>query len=85
MKEIKLIIYNSYKKLFKGKIKMLSAPGLNGYFQIFYNHITFFSVLKNGILFFKEKKKEEIVVRKINIYGGGIVRVKENIITIFIV
>ena len=72
-----LDIISPEKRIFSGKVDSLVAPGIGGLFGVFANHAPMITALKAGEI--EYKKGSESHRLKVE---GGVVEVKQNIVTI---
>ncbi|BBA17468.1 F0F1 ATP synthase subunit epsilon [Blattabacterium cuenoti] len=76
---MRIKILNFHKILYQGDIISITAPGIQGYFQILKNHAPFISILMNGSLKLELKNiKKEIKIE------SGILQVKKNMIIVIL-
>lgn len=74
-----LIIISPERRIFSGKVSSMVAPGISGLFGIFPDHAPMITALKNGNISYRKDGEEHHIGT-----NGGIVEVKDNIVTICI-
>lgn len=74
---MQLEIITPDKKVYSGEVTSATFPGVNGSFQVLHNHAPIISSLADGIVKYRDGNGEA------NLHvSGGIVEVKNNIITL---
>ncbi|WP_185851529.1 F0F1 ATP synthase subunit epsilon [Blattabacterium cuenoti] len=77
---MQVTIINYEKVFYQDSATSITAPGLNGFFQILENHDSMISLLGGGFLKLSSFKKKNFII-KIN---GGLLQVKKNIVFILL-
>jgi len=77
---MQVTIINYEKILYKDSVTSITAPGLNGFFQILENHDSMISILGIGTLKLSLLEKKNFIF-KIN---GGLLQVTKNIVFIIL-
>lgn len=72
---MKLSVYSPEKTLFEGEVQSVSAPGVEGRFEILDNHAALLSILKEGELVFNNDAEQKISIK------GGFINVIRNQVT----
>jgi len=75
---IEIEIVSPVKSVYTGKIKSASVPGVEGLFQILYNHAPMVAVFEIGIIKLVDENGKEISFST----SGGILEVRDNKIII---
>lgn len=73
-KSFQLEIVTPAKVVFRDEATSLSAPGIQGGFQVLYNHAPLLSAIEVGVIRVKDKNGNDTHYAT----GGGFVEVKEN-------
>ncbi len=77
-KVIELEIVSPVKSVYTGKVKSVSVPGVQGLFQVLYNHAPMVSVFEVGIIKLVYENSNELAFST----SGGILEVRDNKIII---
>ena len=68
-----LEILTPEKKVFEGDVHIATFPGVDGSFQVMDNHAPLISLLKDGVVEYKEKNSNHQIT-----ISGGVVEVFKN-------
>ena len=72
---MKLSVYSPEKTLFEGEVLSISAPGVEGRFEVLDHHAALLSILKEGEFVFKNDNEQRINIK------GGFINVIRNQVT----
>lgn len=73
----KLIVISPESKLFSGDVVSVIAPAISGLVGVRRNHAPFITALKSGEVIYKIDEEEKHIT-----ISGGILEMKENVMTI---
>lgn len=72
---MKLSVYSPEKTLFEGEVLSISAPGVEGRFEVLDDHAALLSILNEGEFVFKNDNEQRINIK------GGFINVIRNQVT----
>ena len=73
-----LEILTPEKKIFEGEVSAVTFPGADGSFQVLDHHAPLISLLKDGVIEYKNKE----AAGNVNITGGVVEVLKNNVIVL---
>ena len=74
MKDLQLDIITPDKTIYSGKVEKVTVPGIEGSFQVLYNHAALISALADGKVKFKTSEGADQTI----LTQGGVVEVLKN-------
>jgi len=76
-----LIVLTPDKKVFEGKVNRISAPGVEGEFEVLDNHAALVSSLSNGIILITPSESKELINLSIQ---SGFIEVLDNKVSLLV-